>query len=303
MLFLFALLLFLFGLEATKRSIKLLASENIEKLLSRLSANLFLAIITGTIITAILQSSSAVSIILISLLDAKLLTLKSAVGILLGANIGTTVTVQIISLPILNYYYIFIIIGIIIYFSGLIFNKKFRHAGSALLFLGLVFAALIMMTNYFKSPGIKLLSDSLLKYSNANIYTAIILGTVITGIMQSSSAVAGLTVSFAINNLISLKTAVAIGIGSNIGTCITAFIASLIASKTAKSLALTHFLFNLIGVLFIIPFFSIFISFITYISNDLLRQIANSHTLFNIINLLIFIPFANKFILFLEEKV
>ncbi|MFW5982022.1 MAG: Na/Pi cotransporter family protein [Halanaerobiaceae bacterium] len=302
MLFLFSLFLFLFALEATKRSIKSFASKRIEQALKKLSSNLFIAIITGIIITVFLQSSSAVSIILISLLDAKLLTLKSAVGILLGANIGTTVTVQIISLPILDYFYIFIIIGFIIFLIGLLLRNNFKYVGTAIFFLGLVFAALIMMTNYFQYAGLKLLNDSLLKYSNANIYTAILLGAVITGIMQSSSALAGITVSFAYNNLISLKTAVAIGIGSNIGTCVTAFVASLIASKSSKSLALAHFVFNLVGVLFIIPFFNIFLSIITYFSTDLLRQIANSHTLFNVINLLIFLPFFNKFINYLEKN-
>ncbi|MFW6029604.1 MAG: Na/Pi cotransporter family protein [Halanaerobiales bacterium] len=302
MLFLFALFLFLFSLEAAKSSIKALASNKIENLLERLSTNLLLSIFLGIVVTAILQSSSAVSIILISLLDAKLLKLKAAVGILLGANIGTTITVQIISLPVLNYYYIFIILGISIYLIGLFLNKKFKYLGATILFLGLVFASLIIMTNYFKSPGIKLFNDTLLSYSNDNIYLAILLGAVITAVMQSSSAVAGLTVSFALNNLITLNTAVAIGIGSNIGTCITAFIASIIANKSAKSLAFTHFIFNVIGVLFIIPIFPYFISFISYLSDNLLRQIANSHTIFNIINLIIFIPFANKFIDFLERK-
>ena len=298
-IFLIGLFLFLLGLEGTKRSIKIIATAKIKAILQGLSENIFLAVLIGTIITAVLQSSSAVTIILIALLEAGLLNIRSAMGIVLGANIGTTVTVQIISLPILSFFPLIIISGVVLILIGIIFRSKIFFGGLAIFSFGIVLAGLELMTGYFQNPGTHRLIEHCLAYSGTNPYKGILVGILITGVIQSSSLVTGITVVLANNNLITLASAVAITLGSNIGTCVTAFIASINSGQVARSMVWGHFFFNLIGVLVILPGLGWFIALVRMSSPNLVRQIANAHTLFNLFNLLLFLPFLNPFISFL----
>lgn len=295
-IFLFGLLLFLAGLEGSKWSIKKMTSEKFRLLMMSLNNSIFLSLIIGILITAILQSSSAVSIILISLIEARILTLKPAICIILGANIGTTFTVQLISFPILIYYPYFIIVGLILIIIGIFTNRKISYLGGAIFFLAVVFAGLVVMTDFFKLTEVKQTIQTILKFAGSNIYLGIFIGTLTTAIVQSSSVVTGITVSLAMNNLITLSSAIAIALGSNIGTCITAFLASINAGSLSKTMAKGHFIFNILGVLVLIPLFSIFEDIVINTSDQLVRQIANAHTIFNIFNVLIFLPFLNTFI-------
>lgn len=302
LIFLSGLFLFLLGLEGSKRGLGRVASTKVELALKRLSNSIFLSIFSGVVVTAILQSSSGVSIIVISLIEAGLLQLKPAIGIMLGANIGTTFTVQIISFPVIALFPYLIISGLFFMIIGFMLRNKLVDAGLALASFGVVFAGLNMMTGYFQNPAVSGLITKILAFSGDNYLLGILLGVIITGIIQSSSAVTGITVSLARNNLITLPAAIAIALGSNIGTCITAFLASFNSSRLAKSLARGHFLFNLIGVIAILPFLGIFNHLVMLTSQNLLRQIANAHTLFNIFNVLIFLPFFDTFISFLRPK-
>lgn len=299
-IFLSGLVLFFLGLEGTKRSLKQAVSRKIKLLLTKLSNQIFLSIFMGILITALLQSSSAVSIIVISLIEAGLLKLKPSICIMLGANIGTTFTVQLISLPVLDYYPYLIFTGIVLIIYSFIGkeedkNKKY-YFGLALLSFGIVFAGLIMMTEFFKDNKSRELMIKILGISGSNLYFGILLGMVVTAIIQSSSAVTAITISLAANNLITLPVAIAIALGSNIGTCFTAFLASVNAGSVSRSLALSHFIFNIVGVLAILPVLNIFIEIIKITDNRLIRQIANAHTLFNTYNVIIFLPFIDKFI-------
>lgn len=301
LIFLSGLLIFIIGLEGSKWSFKNLISERLRKLIISLDDHIYVSILIGVIITAILQSSSAVSIILISLIEAGTLSLKSATGIMIGANIGTTVTVQIISFPVIYYYPYIIILGItIILLSLAIMKKPLFYAGSSIFFFGIIFVGLILITYFFQVPEKRRIIELILKYSSGNIYSGLFLGTIITAMIQSSSALTGIIVSLAYNNLITLRTAIAITLGSNIGTCITAFLASINAGDISKKMAKGHFLFNLLGVIAIIPFFILFEKFVSSSSQELTRQIANAHTFFNIFNVLIIIPFLNTFISWIE---
>lgn len=302
LIFLSGLFLFLLGLEGSKRGLGRVASTKVELALKRLSNSIFLSIFSGIVITAILQSSSGVSIIVISLIEAGLLQLKPAIGIMLGANIGTTFTVQIISFPVIALFPYLIISGLIFMIIGFMLRNKLVDAGLALASFGVVFAGLNMMTGYFQNPAVSGLITKILAFSGNNYLLGILLGVIITGIIQSSSAVTGITVSLARNNLITLPAAIAIALGSNIGTCITAFLASFNSGRLAKSIARGHFLFNLIGVIAILPFLGIFNHLVMLTSQNLLRQIANAHTLFNIFNVLIFLPFFDTFVSFLRPK-
>ncbi len=301
-IFISGLFLFLLGLEGSKRGLKGLTISGVERILKGLSEHLYLGILIGTVVTGILQSSSAVTVILIGLLEAGLINFKSAMTIVLGANIGTTITVQLISLPVVDSYLYLIFAGLFFMITGFIFKKKIIPAGLTLTSFGVVFAGLKIMTAYFQNPAASEIARKILAFSGNNFLLGILLGIIITGIIQSSSAVTGITVSLAYSNLITLPVAIAIALGSNIGTCITAFLASLNCRHTTRSLAWGHFWFNLIGVFFILPFVPYFIKLVNWTSPNLVRQIANSHTIFNIVNVIIFMPFFETFVSFFKEE-
>ncbi len=299
MFFCLGFLFFFCGLEINKKSFENLNGRYIKKIITLFTDNIIFCIIIGIFFTAIIQSSSAVSIILISLLEAKLIKLKSALGIIMGANIGTTFTVQIMSLPILSAYYYLFIAGTFFIILGIIYNKHFFELGFIIISFGLIFWGLNLMTSYFATNNIKSLFINILLLSDNFLY-GIFLGGLITAIVQSSSLVTGIVLSLARTNIITLPIAISISLGSNIGTCITAFLASIHTGKEAKTLAIGHFLFNLIGLLLLFLYYPLFLKLINLIGGTLTRKIANTHTLFNFINLLIFLPFIDNYISFLS---
>jgi len=302
MLFCLGLLLFFCGLELNKRSLKDINGNLIKMIIKLLTDNIILCIITGIIITAMLQSSSAVSIILISLIEAKLIKLKPAVGIMLGANIGTTLTVQILSLPVLSAYFYFFIAGTFFMVVGKLYKKYLFKIGIILFSFALIFWGLNLMTIYFNYYSKKLLLTKILS-QNDNILFAILLGGLITAIVQSSSVVTGITLSLANGGLITLPLAIAISLGSNPGTCITAFLATINSGEKAKALAIGHFIFNMLGIILLFLYYPLFYKLVSLSGDSLMRKIANAHTLFNIINLLIFLPFYKYFISFLRRNI
>lgn len=304
LIFITGLILFLLGLETSKKSLEKIAGLKIKEFIKELTANFYFSILIGIIITAILQSSSAVSIILIGLIEAKLLDLKPAIGIIMGANVGTTITVQIISLPILSFYPYLMLIGIFFIISGATFKTNITlSTGVAIFSFAIIFAGLHLMSSSLTRPETNKLLYCFLKFSGKNIFSGILMGVLATAIVQSSSAVTGIVVSLTHTNFISLPVAIAISLGSNIGTCITAFLASVNAGKITKTLAIGHFLFNLTGVMIILPFFDIFSYYLTLTSKSLTHQIANAHTIFNIINVLLFLPISETFISFLRRNI
>ncbi|HHU93201.1 MAG TPA: Na/Pi cotransporter family protein [Halanaerobiaceae bacterium] len=297
------LFLFLGGLEGSKWAIKNLVNEKIIRLILALDKHFYLSIFMGIIITAIMQSSSAVSVILIGLIEAGVLSLKPAIGIMIGANIGTTVTGQILTYPIVNYYPYLISLGLCIGVLSLFIKKEtLFYIGTCLFFYGLIFVGLILMTRFFQSPEKRKLIEIILQFSGKNIILGILLGAVITAIIQSSSALTGIVIGLAFNNLISLRTAISLTLGSNMGTCFTAFLASINSGHFSQKLAKGHFVFNLLGVLALLPLFYPFEAIVRISSPELTRQIANAQTYFNIFNTIIILPFINTFISWLMGK-
>lgn len=295
LIFLLGLLLFLVGIEGCKEGMNQAVSGKFKNLLLNMPDSLLPSIFIGIIFTAIIQSSSAVTVILISLLETKLVKFKTAIGIVLGANIGTTVTVQIITLPITKIYLYIILLGVVMFILSIPGNNKnIKYTGIVILSFGLVFMGLELMTGYFfkNTHTIRFL---LLKTAD-NIGYGLLGGAFITSIIQSSSAVTGIIVSLGKTGLISLPAAVAIALGSNVGTCVTAFIASINCGRISRSLAKGHLIFNILGVLAVMPFFNYLIKIIELSSTDLVRQIANGHTIFNIFNVIIFLPIFNTFV-------
>ncbi|ACL69630.1 Na-cotransporter [Halothermothrix orenii H 168] len=296
LLFLTGLFFFLAGLEGSKKSLTKLALKRVELLLKKLSDNNLLSLLVGVVSTAILQSSSGLTVIVISLIESGYLALKPAVLIIMGANIGTTLTVHLISLPIISYYSCIIISGLVVAIIGLFVNKKVFFGGLSLFCFGTAFAGLHLMTASFDLASSRNIIYNLLAFSRGNYLKGILLGALATGIVQSSSVITAITVSLARVNLINLSDAIAVTLGSNIGTCITGFLASINASIFSKRLAWGHLLFNFIGVLVLLPVIKPFIFLLDSTNTSLARQVANAHTLFNIYNLIIFLPFLNTFI-------
>ncbi|NLA74569.1 MAG: Na/Pi cotransporter family protein [Deltaproteobacteria bacterium] len=302
--------MFLYGMKIMSQGLQKFAGNKLRLILNMVSDNRFVGCGVGTLVTSIIQSSSATSVMLVGFVDAGLMGLTQATGVVIGANIGTTVTAQLIAFNITAYALPIIALGVFIkFFTG---RTKWIYLGDVLLGFGLVFFGLFTMTDGLAPLKENELFTSFLTGFQAGSVGGIILcvltGAVLTMILQSSSATIGITMAMALQGLLNLETSVALILGENIGTTITAQIASIGASINARRTANAHTLFNIIGVIIIIIIFPFFIDIVQYITGvimksgpaDMLvngefsnvsRYIANSHTLFNIINTMIFLVF------------
>ncbi|CQR46891.1 Na+/Pi-cotransporter [Paraliobacillus sp. PM-2] len=287
LLFVFIMLFFI-GMRLLQTGMKFYAESKLTNWISSSTNHLFGSIIIGTVATAILQSSSVVLIITISLVTVNILTFKQTIGIILGANIGTTITGELLTIGDIFPYHISLLLGIIFVFIN---QKKIFYIGCILLGLGNIFIAM----DGFQSL-MPLINDNFsLKYAFLSAQTypevGLLIGVIISAIIQSSSATFALTASLLHEDIISLTTSIAIMLGSNIGTCVTTLIASIRTSRQAKLVAITHTIFNIFTVLIVVPFLSL----LTYIGEQLatesVNQLAHTAVIFNIFSVLIVIPF------------
>ena len=296
------LAIFIYGMNLMSETLQKVAGEKMKKILALLTKNPFFGVIAGALTTAVLQSSSATTVMAIGFVSAGLMNLPQAISIILGANIGTTITAQIIAFKISNYIYLFIFIGFII--SFIFKNQKIKNIGITIFAFGLLFLGIETMGSVMKplakSP---IFTNLIAKVSNVPVL-GVLLGTVMTLVVQSSSATIAVLQNFAsqpaadgISSSIGLVGAIPILLGDNIGTTITAILASIGQSKDAKRTAIAHSLFNISGCLifiWIIPFFADFVRMISPKGNEIdviSRQIANAHTSFNIVMTFLWIPF------------
>lgn len=286
------LALFLYGMHMMGEGLELLAGNKLQSILEKLTSNKITGILVGTLITAIIQSSSATTVMAVGFVNSKIMTLTQAVYIIMGANIGTTITGQILALNIKAIAPIFAFIGMIM----LIFVKKrkYKYSGQIILGFGLLFMGMNLMSDSVtplkNSPEFaKLISGA------SNPIIAIIIGTVVTAILQSSSATNGILQTLAANGLVNFHTSFFIILGQNIGTCVNSILASMGTNKNAKRAATSHILFNLFGTLVFTVLASVtpIISFIENLTPNLPKsQIANMHSLFNISTTLLLLPFT-----------
>ena len=288
------LALFLYGMQMMSTNLEAAAGSRMKQILERLTANRFLGVIVGAGITAIIQSSSATTVMVVGFVNSQLMTLKQAVWIIMGANIGTTVTGQLIALDIGA-------IAPLIAFAGValilfVKQKKVQFAGGIIAGLGILFLGMGMM-----SAAMIPLRDSqhfvnlMTKFSNP--FLGILAGAAFTAIIQSSSASVGILQALAVSGLIGLDSAVFVLFGQNIGTCITAVLASIGANRDAKRTTLIHLIFNVIGttVFTLICLVSPFTQWMaSFTPDNPAAQIANVHTLFNIITTLLLLPFGTQ---------
>jgi phosphate:Na+ symporter len=298
------LALFLFGMQQMTASLKTVAGTGMKNLLARLTANRYTAALAGIIITAVIQSSSVTTVLVVGFVSAGLLNLSQSIGVILGANVGTTITAQIIAFKVYQYGLLLIAVG---FFTGIAARREYlRQWGAALMGLGLIFFGMELMsigTNPLRDwpPFIDLMQNI------ENPLLSIAIGAAFTAIVQSSSATTGIVIVLAGQGLISLETGIGLVLGSNIGTCITAFISAVGRPREAMQAAWAHVIFNVLGVLlwvFFIPHFADLVRMISPVSEtaqgvssaagDTARQIANAHTIFNVTNLFLFIGFTGS---------
>ncbi len=296
------LALFLFGMRQMTEALKVVAGGGMKNLLARLTTNRFTAAGAGAIVTAVIQSSSVTTVLVVGFVSAGLLSLSQSIGVILGANVGTTITAQIIAFQV--YKYGLLLIGVGFFTEILARRDNIRQWGSVVMGLGLIFFGMELMsiaTGPLRSwdPFIGLMRDM------GNPWLAVAIGALFTAIVQSSSATTGIVIVFASQGFITLESGIGLIFGSNIGTCVTAFISAFGRPREALQVAWVHVLFNVSGVLLwlaFIPQFADVIRAASPVSEDLTgmarvaadtpRQIANAHTLFNIANLLLFVWFT-----------
>lgn len=294
--------LFLYGMNLMGVGLEKAAGDKMKRLIEVLTNNRLMGVIVGAVVTMIIQSSSATTVMVIGFVNAGLMTLSQAAGVIMGANIGTTVTAHLIAFNLTEYAPLAVAIGVGIWLMSS--KKKTKDIAEILIGFGILFMGMDMMSNGL-SPLAASPAFSKIMTSLANPVLGVIVGLGLTTILQSSSASIGLLQALASQGLIELNIAFPILFGDNIGTTTTALISSIGANKTAKRAAVLHFLFNAIGTIIFMTILRIPVEKLAlYISpNNIQRQIATAHTLFNIINVLIQLPFANVLVKIAEKLV
>lgn len=296
--------LFLYGMNVMAAGLEKTAGDKMKRIIEVLTSNRVMGVIVGAIVTVLVQSSSASTVMVVGFVNAGLMNLTQAVGVIMGANIGTTVTAQLVSIDLSNIAPIFVGIGVAIWlFSP---NKRIKNIAEILIGFGILFIGMDFMKNAVKPlreyEGFRTLLLSFGSGTVSDKALAILSGFAMTVVLQSSSATTGLLVALASEGLLPIHAAFPIVLGTNIGTCVTAMISSIGANRTAKRAAVIHLLFNLIGTLVFILFLSgPTIRFVSSISNDSARQLANAHTLFNIANTLLLLPFASLLVIAVKK--
>lgn len=287
--------LFLYGMTVMSDGLEKSAGNKLEKIIEKLSSNVFKGVLVGAIVTVIVQSSSATTVMVVGFVNAGIMSLTQAIGIIMGANIGTTITAQLVSIKISALAPIAIAVG-----SGIkLFSKKNKQViiGEIILGFGLLFLGMELMKDAL-SPLKELpaFTDMIKDIGAGTLWGTIegfLIGLFVTAIVQSSSATTGILVALALAGALPINAAFPILLGTNVGTCITALLSSISANRTAKRAALMHLLFNVIGTIIFVAFFSkLTIQVVTNLSDDPARQLANAHTFFNVVNTLILLPFA-----------
>jgi len=304
--------LFLFGMKIMSEGLQKVAGNRMRQILAMVSNNRFVGCGVGALVTSIVQSSSATTVMLVSFVDAGLMSFIQATGVVLGANIGTTVTAQLIAFNIAAYALPAIAAGVLLkFFVG---RKKWIYVGDVLLGFGLIFFGLATMKAGFAPlkdhPSFVALFTRFNADDIISIQLCILVGTVMTMILQSSSATIGITMALASQGLLNFEASVALILGDNIGTTITAQLASIGASINARRTARAHAIFNVVGVVFIVLFFPFFLKLVIWMTSSLMdigapgllvggerpnisRYIANAHTAFNLVSALFFLIFLD----------
>ena len=305
------LALFLFGMEKMADALKAVAGERMKSVLATLTTNRVMGAVTGAFVTAIIQSSSVTTVLVVGFVTAGLMSFTQTLGIIFGANIGTTITAQIVAFKVTELALGMIAVGFSMNFLCL--RENSRQYGFMIMGLGLVFFGMSVMSSAMKPlRSYQPFLDLMINMESPII--GILIAAAFTGLVQSSSATTGIVIVMASQGFVTLPAGIALAFGANIGTCVTALLASIGKPREAVRAALAHILFNTIGVIFWVGFIDQLAVFVTMFSpsaegltgmaklaDETPRQIANAHTVFNLVNTIIFLPFINLFAALCEK--
>ncbi len=293
--------LFIYGIHLMGDGLQRVAGDRFRNILKMLTSTAFKGLIVGAGITALVQSSSATTVMVIGFVNAGLMTLVQSLGVIFGANIGTTITAQIIAFKLTDFALPIIGVGMVMN----VFAKKrfWKFLGLFLLGFGILFLGLKIMTSDLKLFSQNPVVINAFIAINDKVFYGVLVGAAVTGIIQSSSATTGIVLGLVSINLLSIQGAIPIILGANIGTCVTVMLASIGANITARRTAVAHLLFNVIGTVIFLVILKPFTRLVTITSSSTIRQCANAHTLFNVTNALIFLPFAGLYARLIEKIV
>ena len=298
--------LFLYGMDRMSDALKSVAGEKMKDILGLLSNNRFMGMITGAAVTAIIQSSSVTTVMLVGFVSAGLMSLSQTIGVIMGSNIGTTITAQIVAFKVTKYALMMMAIGFGMLFSSK--KEKIQQYGYMIMGLGMIFFGMGVMSDAMRplrtyQPFLDLMTQM------SNPVWGILVAALFTALIQSSSATTGVIIVLAMQGLITLPAGIALSFGANIGTCVTALLASIGKPREAQRVSIVHILFNVVGVLIFLPFIGPFAKLVIDISPSapegvaglqaaaavLPRQVANAHTIFNATCAILFLPFVTYF--------
>lgn len=282
--------LFLYGMKIMGDGLENAAGDKLKSFLEKLTSNKYIGVVVGAIVTAIIQSSSGTTVMIVSFVNAGLMTLSQAAGIIMGANIGTTITAQMVSFDLKKIAPLVIGIGTIILLAGK--NKKTRDLASIAIGFGILFMGMELMGNSMDPVAESEWFKEFILVVSDNKILGLLAGLGLTAIIQSSSATTVILIALASTGAINMRLAFPVILGCNIGTCVTALLASLGTNRTAKKAALMHLLFNTFGAIIFFPFIDPFINLIQATSLEVERQVANAHTIFNVLATLIMLPLS-----------
>ena len=285
--------MFLYGMNVMGDGLQKAAGDKLKKIIEMLTTNRIMGVLVGAIVTGIIQSSSATTVMTVGFVNAGIMTLKQAIGIIMGANIGTTVTAQLVSFSIEKYAPIAIGIGVLFWLFSK--NTTVKNFSEILIGFGILFVGM----NFMKAaaaPVSEMQSvHNAMLYLSRNPLLGVLAGFMITGTIQSSSASIGILIVLASQGVLPITAALPVLYGDNIGTCVTSLLSTIGASRNSKRTALMHLCFNVIGtILFIVVLSRPIIRIVENVDpTNVPRQIANAHTLFNLVNVVILLPFSN----------
>ena len=295
------LAIFIFGMNMMSESLQKAAGEKMKKILGILTVNPVMGVLAGTIATAVMQSSSATTVMVIGFVSAGLMTLKQGISVIMGANIGTTMTAQLLAFNISDYIFVIIFVGFIV--SFVFKSEKIKSIGQTIFAFGLLFEGIQIMSSVMKPLAASSVFINMIDHVSGMPVLGVLVGTLMTLVVQSSSATIAVLQNFAaqagpdgVSSIIGLAGAIPVLLGDNIGTTITALLACIGQSRDAKRTALAHCTFNITGAFLFIWFVKPYAHFIQAISTKgpevevIARQIANAHTIFNITMTLIWLP-------------
>lgn len=293
-LLIFALLAgtFLLGITWMRMGLFNLSGSKMEIWLKKFTNSPFMGMLAGIVMTAILQSSSAVTVIAVGLVSARILTFPQTIGIILGTNIGTTVTLEFLTFDLNHLIIPFIIGGVLLQFFK---NTKLKSCGYIFLGIAIIFAAMNGFEILANSIEDVPMMEKLIELMKNNIAISFLTGTFLTAIIQSSTAMTGIAMTFLTSGTFDLNTGIAIMIGANIGTCATALLASIGAGNEARLTAYAHIWLNLIGAVIFLPFISILGQASSMLSDLPATQLAHASVLYNTIVSFLILPFVRKF--------